>query len=80
MTKEVLDTLTLAQSGSISADYCVTNLNTGQIFMKKYDIDTLLTNLNNEGTIDKRFQNVFDDKFKLKDKPINEYRSALYIT
>ena len=26
--------------------------------MKKYDIDTLLTNLNNEGTIDKRFQNV----------------------
>ena len=61
------DTLTLAQAGSISADYCVTNLNTGQIFMKKYDIDTLLTNLNNEGTIDKRFQNVFDDKFKLKD-------------
>ena len=71
------DTLTLAQAGSISADYCVTNLNTGQIFMKKYDIDTLLTNLNNEGTIDKRFQNVFDDKFKLKDKPINEYRSSI---
>jgi hypothetical protein len=71
------DTLALAQAGSISADYCVTNLNTGQIFMKKYDIDTLLTNLSNEGTIDKRFQNVFDDKFKLKDKPINEYRSSI---
>ena len=71
------DTLALAQSGSISADYCVTNLNTGQIFMKKYDINTLLTNLNNEGTIDKRFQNVFDDKFKLRDKPINEYRSSI---
>ena len=45
--------------------------------MRKYDIDKLLTNLNNEGTIDKRFQNVYDDKFKLKDVSLNEYNSSI---
>ena len=71
------NTLAQVQRGSIAADYCITNLNTGQIFMRKYDIDKLLTNLNNEGTIDKRFQNVYDDKFKLKDVLLNGYNSSI---
>lgn len=70
---EMGDTLGMVANGSIGASQCITNLNTGQIMQQHYDVQQTINNLDQQDVIKKKNQNVFDRKFKLKDKFINEY-------
>ena len=71
---EMGDTLNLVANGSVGASQSITNLNTGQIMQQHYDVQRTINNLDQQDVIKKKNQNVFDRKFKLKDKFINEYQ------
>ena len=71
---EMGDTLHLVANGSVGASQSITNLNTGQIMQQHYDVQRTINNLDQQDVIKKKNQNVFDRKFKLKDKLINEYQ------
>jgi len=71
---EMGDTLNLVANGSVGASQSITNLNTGQIMQQHYDVQRTINNLDQQDVIKKKNQNVFDRKFKLKDKLINEYQ------
>ena len=71
---EMGDTLHLVTNGSVGASQSITNLNTGQIMQQHYDVQRTINNLDQQDVIKKKNQNVFDRKFKLKDKLINEYQ------
>lgn len=71
---EMGDTLNLVANGSVGALQSITNLNTGQIMQQHYDVQRTINNLDQQDVIKKKNQNVFDRKFKLKDKLINEYQ------
>ena len=71
---EMGDTLHLVANGSVGASQSITNLNTGQIMQQHYDVQRTINNLDQQDVIKKKNQNVFDRKFKLKDKLINEYK------
>ena len=71
---EMGDTLHLVVNGSVGASQSITNLNTGQIMQQHYDVQRTINNLDQQDVIKKKNQNVFDRKFKLKDKFINEYQ------
>ena len=68
---EMGDTLNLVANGSVGASQSITNLNTGQIMQQHYDVQRTINNLDQQDVIKKKNQNVFDRKFKLKDKLIN---------
>ena len=70
---DISDTLDLMTKGSIGAFQCVTNINNAQTIGQHYDVQTTINNLDQQEVIDKDRQNVFDNKFKLKNKLINEY-------
>ena len=70
---EMGDTLHMVANGSVAASQCITNLNTGQMTQQHYDVQQTLNNLAFQNTIALKRQNVFDNKFKLKNKFINEY-------
>ena len=67
-------TLHLVATGSVGASQSITNLNTGQIMQQHYDVQRTINNLDQQDVIKKKNQNVFDRKFKLKDKLISEYQ------
>ena len=71
---EMGDTLHLVANGSVGALQSITNLNTGQIMQQHYDVQRTINNLDQQDVIKKKNQNVFDRKFKLKNKLINEYQ------
>ena len=71
---EMGDTLHLVVNGSVGASQSITNLNTGQIMQQHYDVQRTINNLDQQDVIKKKNQNVFDRKFKLKDKLISEYQ------
>ena len=71
---EMGDTLHLVANGSVGASQSITNLNTGQIMQQHYDVQRTINNLDQQDVIKKKNQNVFDRKFKLKDKLISEYQ------
>ena len=71
---EMGDTLHLVTNGSVGASQSITNLNTGQIMQQHYDVQRTINNLDQQDVIKKKNQNVFDRKFKLKNKLINEYQ------
>ena len=71
---EMGDTLNLVANGSVGASQSITNLSTGQIMQQHYDVQRTINNLDQQDVIKKKNQNVFDRKFKLKDKLINEYQ------
>lgn len=72
---EMGDTLHMVANGSVAASQCITNLNTGQITQQHYDVQQTLNNLAFQNTIALKRQNVFDNKFKLKDKFIGFYEA-----
>ena len=65
---EISDTLHMVTNGTIGASQGITNLNTGQITQQHYDVQRTIDNLDKQDIIIRRNQNVFDNKFKLKDK------------
>ncbi len=70
---EMGDTLHMVANGTIGSSQSITNLNTGQIMRQHYNVQQTINNLAFQNTIALRRQNVFDNKFKLKNKFINEY-------
>ena len=72
---EMGDTLHMVANGSVAASQCITNLNTGQMTQQHYDVQQTLNNLAFQNTIALKRQNVFDNKFKLKDKFIGFYEA-----
>lgn len=72
---EMGDTLHMVTNGSVAASQCITNLNTGQMTQQHYDVQQTLNNLAFQNTIALKRQNVFDNKFKLKDKFIGFYEA-----
>ena len=70
---EMGDTLHMVANGSVAASQCITNLNTGQMTRHHYNVQQTINNLAFQNTIALKRQNVFDNKFKLKNKFINEY-------
>tara|TARA_B100001057_G_scaffold190156_1_gene190923 strand:+ start:6227 stop:7564 length:1338 start_codon:yes stop_codon:yes gene_type:complete len=62
--------LRLLRNGNIGANQETTNLNTGQIERRHFDVLETLTNLSNAEVIDMTKQNVYDDEFLLKNKPL----------
>lgn len=73
-------TLNHLDMGAISADYCNTNLNTGEITRTPYTIRQTLKNMIEKGVISPRKQNVFDEKFKIEDKDVDEYKTRNFHT
>ena len=59
--------------GHYGANQESTNLNTGQIESRHYDILTTLKNLAFKGIIDPEKQNAFDDSFELEGKKIAQH-------
>ena len=72
---EMGDTLHMVANGSVAASQCITNLNTGQMTQQHYDVQQTLNNLAFQNTIALKRQNVFENKFKLKDKFICFYEA-----
>ena len=72
---EISDTLHMVTNGTIGASQGITNLNTGQITQQHYDVQRTIDNLDKQDIIIRGNQNVFDNKFKLKDKFIGDYES-----
>ena len=70
---EMGDTLHMVANGTIGSSQSITNLNTGQIMRQHYNVQQTINNLAFQNTIALKRQNVFDNKFKLKNKFINEY-------
>ena len=70
---EMGDTLHMVANGTIGSSQSITNLNTGQMTRQHYNVQQTINNLAFQNTIALRRQNVFDNKFKLKNKFINEY-------
>lgn len=65
--------LRLVRNGNIGANQETTNLNTGQIERRHFDILDTLTNLSNAEVINMESQNVYDEEFELKGKSLAEY-------
>ena len=72
---EMGDTLHMVTNGTVGASQGITNLNTGQITQQHYDVQRTIDNLDKQDIIIRRNQNVFDNKFKLKDKFIGDYEA-----
>jgi len=70
---EMGDTLHMVANGTIGSSQSITNLNTGQMTRHHYNVQQTINNLAFQNTIALKRQNVFDNKFKLKNKFINEY-------
>lgn len=63
-SSKLQDTRKLIQSGSIGALYNNTNLTTGRIMSTKFDVTTLLANMQSSGAIPQdKTQNVYNDKY-----------------
>lgn len=73
-------TLNHLDMGVISSDYCNTNLNTGEITRTPFSIRQTLKNMIEKGVISPRKQNVFDEKFKIEDKDVDEYKTRNFHT
>jgi len=73
------NTLKLVQEGALSAAYCNTNLNTGQIFSQHHTIRNTINNLNQQGIIGEN-QNVFDDQFKLDETLVDVFEPRIFHT
>lgn len=73
-------TLNHLDMGVISSDYCNTNLNTGEITTTPFSIRQTLKNMIEKGVISPRKQNVFDEKFKIEDKDVDEYKTRNFHT
>lgn len=73
-------TLNHLDMGVISSDYCNTNLNTGEITRTPFTIRKTLKNMIEKGVISPRKQNVFDEKFKIEDKDVDEYKTRNFHT
>lgn len=73
-------TLNHLDMGVISSDYCNTNLNTGEITRTPFTIRKTLKNMTEKGVIRPRKQNVFDEKFKIEDKDVDEYKTRNFHT
>ena len=72
---EMGDTLHMVANGTIGSSQSITNLNTGQIMRQHYNVQQTINNLAFQNTIALKRQNVFDNKFKLKDKFIGFYEA-----
>lgn len=59
--------------GHYGANQETTNLNTGQIERRHYNVANTLTNLHLEGVIDKGKQNVYDEYYTLNDKSLGQH-------
>jgi|TARA_B100000123_G_C25713006_1_gene420834 hypothetical protein len=59
--------------GHYGANQETTNLNTGQIERRHFDIGNTLVNLDLEGVVDRGKQNVYDETYLLDDKVLGEY-------
>tara|TARA_B100000902_G_scaffold179327_1_gene172508 strand:+ start:1882 stop:3219 length:1338 start_codon:yes stop_codon:yes gene_type:complete len=62
--------LKLVMAGNIGANQETTNLNTGQIERRHFDVLKTLKNLSTSNIIDMEKQFVYDDDFTLKNKPL----------
>ena len=73
------NSLSLIESGSVTASYSNTNLNTGQVFSQRYSIRKQLEELQKKDIIGQN-QNVFDGDFFIGDKQIDLYDAKRYHT
>lgn len=74
------NTIKLIQAGSVSAGYCNTNLNTGQIFRQHYSFRDTLSKLVTDQIIPEDRQNVFDGDAKFNDILMDDYESKVFHT
>lgn len=73
------NTLKLVQEGALSAGYCNTNLNTGQIFSQHHTIRNTFDHMNQQGVIGNN-QNVFDPAFTLDETLVDVFEPRIYHT
>jgi len=73
------NTLKLVQEGALSAAYCNTNLNTGQIFSQHHTIRNTFNNLNQQGVIGEN-QNVFDPQFTMDETLADVFEPRIFHT